>query len=405
MALAIPRHNVNFTPKECLFVFGSILKKPSCTNAITEFETAFAKYLGIAECISFSSGSAALFHGLRCSGLSDGDKIILPDYEFVTVIETIRMCGLEPVFAKTDKNTGNLTLDAIEKVYDSQVKAVLIAHIHGQPAKIDPVARWCNNRNLTLIEDCAHAAGAKTGEKKAGTFGRFSIFSFGPGKSLTTCGGGMVATSDDALAEKLRKNQKEQPLPDMSYERKRMISTLVKWLLSTRILFSFLMFPFLFLVALITGRNPLDKAFVPGTGKKNYTPKEYDFRFTDSAANLGNSQLKRLDDLNEKRTRNAEKIIEDLQDNRGVQPFSFEKERKNVFLNCAVRVDDGDLFSLGMLKQGIDVRRDYLLYYSKEFPEGRVPQDTIYLPNHPGIRFEEIDRIVRAVKRVYKKTK
>ena len=404
MVLAIPRHNLNFSAGEILSVIGSIFKKPACTKITKGFEKEFARYLGISGCISFSSGSAALFHGLQNCGLGRGDKIILPDYEFISVVETVRMCGLVPVFARTDPATGNLAVDAIERAFDPDVKAVLVAHIHGQPADIEPIVNWCQKQNVTLIEDCAHAAGAAVRNRKAGCFGRFSIFSFGPGKSLTTCGGGIVATDDETLLGKLRDIQAGQPLPDKPYERKRMISALLNWFFSTRLVFTIIIFPILYLGIVVTGKNPLDKALLPISRIRDHPPKDYDYRFCDSAATLGMSQLIRLDSLNEKRLRNVEQIAKHLRGAAGVEPFRFDKDNENIFLNFAVRVPGGDTFSTSMFKQGVDVRRDYLQYFSTDFPNGQIPKGTIFIPNHPGICEKEAPRIAQATKQAIKNT-
>ncbi len=401
MVGALPRHNINFNIREYAYLAKGIFSSVFSGRKVLEFEKEFAEYIGLRACFTFSSGSAALYHGIKSSGLMPGDKVIFPEYEFNSVVQTFKLCGLDLIFAKTDPNTGNITpktaSDALEGL--ENVKGVVVAHIHGKPADMPGFVSFCLKHGLLLIEDCAHSAGAAIGDRKTGSFGDFSIFSFGPGKSLVAGGGGALLTDNLNIAKEVEKRKASLVLPDRKSHMKASALTLFKAGLSTKWAFTFLVFPALYLLYVFKDRAILDNALASGTETLDQAPESYNHLFTDSSAALALSQLGGLDGLNEKRARNQVKLFNRLV---GIDNMKMLKlPKKNTVesaLNFKIEIADGPALSKYLFKKGIDTRKDYLSLYSESNPKGAMNPNSLYLPNHPKMNFCDIERITGAIK-------
>lgn len=401
MPFPIARQKISFIANDYLSVARSIFEKPGCTDLTTQFEKQFAQYLDEKHCFGFSSGSAALYHGLLCCGLKPEDMIIVPSYEFTSVVETIRLLGFIPVFARIENGGVNVTFDTIREAYEQGVQAVLIAHIFGCPIDMDEIQKWADSKGLILIEDCAHSTGAPIKKKRPGFPGAFSFYSFGDGKPLSTCGGGAVATSDDELAGKLKDAQAKLRIPSYSFEAKRLLKGLFKAIFSSRFGFSIGLFPFAWLLSFTIGRNPIDRFFHRGRKAFSFAPDDYEYRFTDASARLGLSQLENLDKRNQLRRSNGLALLEELEQVRQVLPLSSGKSDRNIFLNFVVQTTKSEPLSLFLLQKGIDTRKDYLLRYSESEPGGTAPEETLILPNHAGLSKKDMKWIGRKVKEYF----
>jgi dTDP-4-amino-4,6-dideoxygalactose transaminase len=170
------------------------------------FEEAFAQHLGCRHAVAVSSGTAALHLAYRAAGVDSGDEVIVPSFTFVATASAVLYCGARPVFADiVGIEEPSIDPVDVERRITSRTKAVTAVHFAGYPAAVDPLAALCRDRGLTLIEDAAHAPSADMNGRKLGTFGRAGAFSFFSNKVLSVGEGGMVATDDDKLAERVRR--------------------------------------------------------------------------------------------------------------------------------------------------------------------------------------------------------
>jgi UDP-2-acetamido-2-deoxy-ribo-hexuluronate aminotransferase len=128
--------------------------------------------------IGLASGTDALLLSLRACGIGRGDEVIVPAFTFISTASTVCYAGANPVFADIDPATFTLTADTIESAHTKKTKAVIVVHLYGQMADMNPILKLCKRKNLILIEDVAQAIGAEYHEKKAGTFGKTGCFSF-----------------------------------------------------------------------------------------------------------------------------------------------------------------------------------------------------------------------------------
>jgi dTDP-4-amino-4,6-dideoxygalactose transaminase len=170
-----------------------------------EFEGAFSKVHDDVLCTAVSSATAALHMSLLALGVKEGDEVIIPALTFVADINVVRMVGATPVLADCESyDDWNISAKSIEKVITPKTKAVIVVHFAGYPCQMDEIVALCKEKNIALIEDCAHAPGAKYKGKAVGSFGEYGCFSFFTNKNLSVGEGGMLTTKDEELDQQAK---------------------------------------------------------------------------------------------------------------------------------------------------------------------------------------------------------
>jgi dTDP-4-amino-4,6-dideoxygalactose transaminase len=173
---------------------------------LEQFEERFAKYLGCKYCIGVGNGLDGLKLSLLALGIGEGDEVILPSHTFIATALAVSDCKATPIFVECDEKTFNIDPSKIEEKITSKTKAIMVVHLYGQCADMDPIIEIAKKHNLKIVEDAAQAHGATYKGKKAGNLGDVAEFSFYPGKNLGCLGdGGCVVTNDPEIADKLRK--------------------------------------------------------------------------------------------------------------------------------------------------------------------------------------------------------
>lgn len=172
---------------------------------ITEFESAFASWLGVKHCIGCANGTDSIEILLQAMGVSIGDEVIVPAISWISTSEAVSSVGAIPVFVDIEPTTFTIDVTRIETAITSKTKAIIPVHLYGHPADMLTIMQIAEKYELNVIEDCAQAHGAKINGQNIGTFGHAASFSFYPGKNLGAYGdaGGMVTDSDD-IARKAR---------------------------------------------------------------------------------------------------------------------------------------------------------------------------------------------------------
>lgn len=171
---------------------------------VAEFEIAFAKYVGVAHAVSFSSGTAALHAAAFAAELSAGDEVITSPLTFCATANCVLYQGATPVFADVCPDTLNLDPAQVEAKLSLRTRAVLPVDYAGHPADLESILKIARRRGLVVIEDACHALGAEYRGQRVGNAAHMTVFSFHPVKHITTAEGGMVTTSDPELARRLR---------------------------------------------------------------------------------------------------------------------------------------------------------------------------------------------------------
>ncbi len=172
---------------------------------IENFEKEFAEHVGTKYAIAVSSGTAGLHLAYIALGLGPGDEIITPSHSFYAVSDMMLFTGAKPVFCDVDHDSYTMDPEDVEKRITSKTKALVPVHLNGHPADMGPIMDLAKDNDLFVVENAAHALGAKYKGRMVGTFGDLNEFSFAPGKHVTVMGdGGMVTSDNEELAGKVR---------------------------------------------------------------------------------------------------------------------------------------------------------------------------------------------------------
>ena len=196
---------LSFTEK--VAVFKSVLKNDisGTSPVVGKFEEEIAKKFDRKYAVAVSNGSVALDVALNTLDLKKGDEVIVPSFTIISCLSAIIRTGATPVFCDVDENTWNMTLELTEKKVTQNTKAILMVHLYGLAAEATKIENFCNENNLILIEDAAEAHGQIVDNKKCGSFGSVSTFSFYANKHITTGEGGAVLTDDEKVYKKIKK--------------------------------------------------------------------------------------------------------------------------------------------------------------------------------------------------------
>jgi dTDP-4-amino-4,6-dideoxygalactose transaminase len=193
--------------EEVLAAATEVLDSQVCIGGpkIAELEQRVAELTGAAHGVGVSSGTDALLMSLMALGIGPGDEVITTPFTFFATAGSIVRTGATPVFVDIDPRTCNIDPNLIEASLSPRTRAIMPVHLYGQICDMDPVLAIAERHGLFVIEDAAQSIGAQYKSRRAGSMGTVGCFSFFPSKNLGAAGdGGMVVTSDDTVADRLR---------------------------------------------------------------------------------------------------------------------------------------------------------------------------------------------------------
>jgi perosamine synthetase len=176
---------------------------PHYMHYINQFESMFAEWLGVKYAMTTSSCTGALHIGLTALGIGPGDEVILPDTTWIATAAAVTYLGAKPVFVDILPDTWCIDPNKTIKAITPKTKAVIAVHLYGNLSDRPELEAICREHGIYLIEDAAEGVGSEfaTGEK-AGSVGKFGVFSFHGSKTITTGEGGMFVTNDKELYDK-----------------------------------------------------------------------------------------------------------------------------------------------------------------------------------------------------------
>jgi len=185
------------------------------------FEKEFCEFTGARYAAAVSSGSAALHLALLLLGVQSDDEVICSALTFAATANPIIYQNAIPVFIDSESYSWNMDCNCLEYAIQERIrknkkpKAVILVHLYGQSADIDPIIDICNHYDIPLIEDAAESAGAYYKGRHTGTFGTFGVFSFNGNKIITCSSGGMLVSEDERLIQKAKflSTQARDPAP------------------------------------------------------------------------------------------------------------------------------------------------------------------------------------------------
>jgi dTDP-4-amino-4,6-dideoxygalactose transaminase len=367
-------------------------------------EKQFKEYLGLKYAFSFNSGRSALMAILNALPLMSGDEILLQAFTCNASANPILWSGFKPVFVDCDKKTFNLDPEDLKRKITSRSRAVMVQHTFGLPANLNEILAICRQRNLLLIEDCAHSLGAEYQGQKVGTFGQVAFFSFSRDKIISSVYGGMAVTNDDRLAEKMRLFQQKAGYPSMFWIGQQLLHpVLMNWLiLSTyRILGKYLLILFQWL-------RILSKA-VHWKEKRGLRPDYFPKRLPRALAFLALNQFKKIEKFNSYRLNMAKFYAVELATAGYDLPKIIEG---NVFLRFSVKhalahkiikkawrnnLLLGDWYTTPIAPH--DTKLEKIGYQIGSCPQAeKLAEIVLNLPTHINISMAEAHRIVRFLK-------
>ncbi|GET41770.1 DegT/DnrJ/EryC1/StrS aminotransferase [Microseira wollei NIES-4236] len=341
---------------------------------VDAFEQEFCKVVGASHAAAVTSGTAALHLALRLIGVEAGDEVFCSTLTFIATASPITYLGAKPVFIDSDRTTWNINPDLLREALDKRAKlgklpkAVVIVHLYGQSADIDPILAACNAYEIPLIEDAAESLGATYKNRSPGTFGKIGIYSFNGNKIITTSGGGMLVSEDESLIQKAR-----------------------------------------FLATQARDRAP------------HYQHSEigYNYRLSNVLAGIGRGQLQVLEERVQARRRNFEVYQQALGNLPGIE-FMPEADfgRATRWLTC-LTIDpdafgaDREQVRLALSQQQIEARPVWKpLHLQPVFAEcecvgGAIAEDLfergLCLPSGSNLTIEDLERVIGAITAIYRK--
>jgi len=355
---SVPRRCVNLPPGSLMTLAGSILgKKVQEGPAIEEFYRKFANWLGTTHVFGAASGRTAFQLALESLGMEAGSEIIFPVFTFPVIPLVAKLLGYQPVFCDVDPKTYNSGPEHIEKKITDRTGAVLATHLFGQPCPIRQITELTQQRNIRLLEDCAHACGVRVDGQQAGTFGDIGVFSFAEGKNMPCFGGGAIATSNDDIAQRAAAILSEIPKPDSNAVTKKAVSIWVMWLLTRPFMFGITAYQALRLKQLL-GQPLMDSAVGDELLEEFARSNPQISPFSNLQGATGLLQLDHIDSFNEGARRNAAILTEMLQDVPGIQaPDTVEGDHIYVYYPLTLAPAKRDDLRNHLLKNGFDSKK------------------------------------------------
>jgi len=352
---SVPRRCVNLPPGSLMTLAGSIFgKKVQDGPAIEKFYQKFADWLGTTHTFGAASGRSAFQLALESLGLEQGSEIIFPMFTFPVIPLVAKRLGYQPVFCDVDPRTYNSGPEHIEKKITEKTGAVLATHLFGQPCPIQQISNLTKERNIRLLEDCAHACGVRVDGKQVGTFGDIGIFSFAEGKNMPCFGGGAIATSNAEIAQRAAALLSETAKPSSNAVAKKAFSVWVMWLLTRPSVFGITAYPVLRL-KLMLGQPLMDSAVGDQLLDEFARSNPQISPLSNLQASVGLLQLDYIDGFNEGARRNAGILTEMLKDVPGIQaPDTVEGDHIYVYYPLTLDPAKRDDLRNYLLKHGFD---------------------------------------------------
>lgn len=192
----------------------------SVGSYVTKFENLLAEQAGTKYSIATSSGTTALHTSMHVLGVGRGDYVIVPNVTFIASLNSIKYTGADPILVDVDQSTWQMDLNVLETFLENQceireddlwhkssnrrIPAIMPVHVLGNMCNMERLTSMCDKYKLTVIEDSTESLGSYYNNKHAGSFGKVGCFSFNGNKLITTGGGGMIVTDDEAFAKKAK---------------------------------------------------------------------------------------------------------------------------------------------------------------------------------------------------------
>jgi len=298
---------------------------------VEKFENDFKNYFNFDFVFSLNSGRSCLLLILEALNVKKDDEIIVQGFTCNAVINPILKTNARPVYVDIDDDL-NIDIKKIEKKITKKTKAIIVQHTFGMPGKIKEIKKICEKYDLFLIEDCAHALGAKYDNKYCGTFGDISFFSFGRDKVISSVYGGMIGINNLKLKEKVEKEYEKLKYPDRKWVNKQLMHPII---MNLFVLPLYNFFNVGKIILELSIRLKILSKSVSSPEYKGELPDYFPKRMPNSLAKLANNQFNKLDKFNNHRRKIAKYYKKNIG---GI----FDINDGAIYLKYPILVNGGD---------------------------------------------------------------
>jgi perosamine synthetase len=368
-------------------------------------EMAFAARLGDVSAVATSYGRMAFYYILKAFDFPAGSEIVMPALTFWVMPEIARVAGLTPVFADVDPLTFNVTADTVERVITPRTVAVVPTHLWGLPCDMDEIGVVARRHKIAVIEDCAHALGARYRGRPVGTLGDAAIFSFQTIKPLTAYGGGMAVMRDPFLAARVAELAGADPLPSEKRVKDKLWKGRVQRIATRPGVFKWSLFPLMYVGKRLDWS--IDMYFWESIRRLDPLPAEYRERMSNVQAAIALEGLSHLDRWTERTQMHAERMSRALRKVPGVKVPEVPPDRTHAFYQYCAYVPHRDEVVDACLRRGVDLETLHVdlctaleLFGSRHAPSPGAQQttQTVQIPVYELLTDEQIDVVASVVR-------
>ena len=359
-----------FITKKDIFAVNKTLKSGWISSSGTEtkkFESEFSKFVDRKYSITVANGTAALEIAVKALGIKKDDEVLIPNFTIISNALAVIRQQAKPVLIDCDLENWNVKIEDIEKKITKKTKAIIVTHIYSFPNDMDKILMICKKHNILIIEDAAEVLGLSYKNKKCGSFGDLSTFSFYANKQVTTGEGGMISVNSEKLYKKC---------------------------------------------------NSLKNLCFGKINRFNHDDLGWNYRLTNIQAALGLSQLKNIKNTIRKKMEIGNYYYEKLKFNNNIQILPpFNSFSKNIYWVVGILIKNKKMTALNLskklLKFGIETRpffwpmhQQSIFKKLKLFKNQNYPNSTylskygLYVPSYLLLKKREINKISNVINKI-----
>ena len=359
-----------FITKKDIFAVNKTLKSGWISSSGTEtkkFESEFSKFVDRKYSITVANGTAALEIAIKALGIKKDDEVLIPNFTIISNALAVIRQQAKPVLIDCDLENWNVKIEDIEKKITKKTKAIIVTHIYSFPNDMNKILKICKKHNILIIEDAAEVLGLSYKNKKCGSFGDLSTFSFYANKQVTTGEGGMISVNSEKLYKKC---------------------------------------------------NSLKNLCFGKINRFNHDDLGWNYRLTNIQATLGLSQLKNIKNTIRKKMEIGNYYYEKLKFNNNIQILPpFNSFSKNIYWVVGILIKNKKMTALNLskklLKFGIETRpffwpmhQQSIFKKLKLFKNQNYPNSTylskygLYVPSYLLLKKREINKISNVINKI-----
>ena len=359
-----------FITKNDILAVNKTLKSGWISSSGTEikkFESEFSKFVDRKYSITVANGTAALEIAIKAMGIKKDDEVLISNFTIISNALAVIRQQAKPVLVDCDIENWNIKIEDIEKKITKKTKAIIVTHIYSFPNDMDKILKICKKHNILIIEDAAEVLGLSYKNKKCGSFGDLSTFSFYANKQVTTGEGGMISVNSEKLYKKC---------------------------------------------------NSLKNLCFGKINRFNHDDLGWNYRLTNMQAALGLSQLKNIKNTIRKKMEIGNCYYEKLKFNNNIQILApFNSFSKNIYWVVGIVIKNNKMTALNLskklLKFGIETRpffwpmhqqsifKKLKLFKNQNYPNSSyLSKYGLYVPSYILLKKKEINKISNVINKI-----